>query len=206
MTRPDALVFVTGTGTEVGKTWWTAHVAGELRAAGVAVAARKPAQSGDDTTPSDSELLARVTGEAPQRVCPLHRTYPLAWAPPMAAQELGLPPYTIADLVRETEWDAGARIGLVEGVGGPHSPIAFDGDNVDFARALAPDVVVVVADAALGAINAVRLSVAPFAGFSVIVAFNRYDDDELARRNHDFLVDAGYDMVTSPAELARRLV
>ncbi|MBV8949608.1 MAG: hypothetical protein JOZ99_01940, partial [Actinobacteria bacterium] len=40
-----ALVFVTATGTDVGKTWWASAVARELRAHGCSVAARKPAQS-----------------------------------------------------------------------------------------------------------------------------------------------------------------
>ena len=75
MTRPGALVFVTGTGTEVGKTWWTAHVASELRAAGVAVAARKPVQSGDGSAPEDSAVLAAATGEEDDRVTPPHRTW-----------------------------------------------------------------------------------------------------------------------------------
>ena len=204
MTRPDTLVFVTGTGTEVGKTWWTAHVAKELRAAGITVAARKPVQSGDGYTPDDSDVLAAATGEAVGRVTPPHRTYRLAWAPPMAATELGLPPYTVSDLTREIAWADGTQVGLVEGVGGPHSPIAFDGDNVDLARALEPDAVVLVADAGLGAINAVRLSVTALAGWPVVVACNFYKPDGLPRRNHEFLVDAGYDLVTSPAELARR--
>ena len=162
-------------------------------------------QSGDGSTPDDSAVLAAATGEEVGVVTPPHRTYGLAWAPPMAATELGLPPYTVADLVRETTWPDGTGVGLVEGVGGPHSPIAFDGDNVDLARALDPDVVVLVADAGLGAINAVRLSVTALAGFPVVVACNRYEPEGLPRRNHDFLVDAGYDLVTSPTELARRL-
>ena len=205
MTRPHTLVLVTGTGTEVGKTWWTARVAAELRAEGVAVAARKPVQSGDGRAPDDSAVLAAATGEAEDRVTPPHRTYRLAWAPPMAATELGLPAFTVADLVRETTWPDGIGVGLVEGVGGPYSPIAFDGDNVDLARALAPDVVVLVADAGLGAINAVRLSVTALAAWPVVVACNRYQPDGLPRRNHDFLVDAGYDLVTDPTALARRL-
>jgi dethiobiotin synthetase len=205
MTRPGTLVLVTGTSTEVGKTWWTAHLAAELRAAGVAVAARKPVQSGDPSAPDDSAVLAAATGEAEDRITPPHRTYQLAWAPPMAAAQLGLPAFTVADLVRETTWPEGTRVGLVEGVGGPRSPIASDGDTVDLARELAPDVVVLVADAGLGAINAVRLSVTALAWWPVVVACNRYEADGLPRRNHDFLVDAGYDLVTTPAALARRL-
>ena len=123
----------------------------------------------------------------------------------MAAAALGLPAFTIADLAREIAWPADTDVGLVEGAGGPRSPLAADGDTVDLARVLAPDVVVLVADAGLGAINAVRPRGAALAGWPVVVACNRYEPDGLPRRNHDFLADAGYDLVTSPAELARRL-
>ena len=91
-------------------------------------------------------------------------------------------------------------------MGGPYSPLAFDGDTVDLARVLEPDLVVLVADVGLGVINAVRLTVPALAGWYVVVACNRYAPDGLARRNHDFLADAGYDLVTSPEELAQRLV
>ena len=206
MTRPDTLAFVTGTTTDIGKTWWTARIATLLCADGVAVAARKPAQSGDGRGARDSDVLAAATGEKPARVCPPHRTFSVAWAPPMAAAELGLAPFTIADLVDETTWDAGTRVGFVEGVGGLRSPIASDGDNVDLARALAPDVVVVVADSGLGTVNAVRLTVPVFAGFPVVVALNRYEERGLPLRNRDLLAADGYDIVTSPEELARRFV
>ena len=200
------LVFVAGTGTEVGKTWWTAAVAPQLRADGVVVARasrcsrRRPVNR---ATPTCSELRPAV---APHTVCPAHRTYDIAWAPPMAADELGLPPFTVEDLAAELVWPAGVAVGLVEGVGGPRSPIAADGDNVDFARAIQPDLVVLVGDAGLGTINAVRLSVEAFDGFPVIVALNRYGDDPLHARNRDFLVEqAGLDVVTAPAQLAARL-
>jgi dethiobiotin synthetase len=206
MTRPGMLVFVAGTGTEVGKTWWTAAVAEQLRADGVVVAARKPVQSSAPGEPRDADVLAAATGVAPHTVCPEHRTYDIAWAPPMAAHELGLPPFAVEDLAAELVWPAGVAVGLVEGVGGPRSPIAADGDNVDFARAMHPDLVVLVGDAGLGTINAVRLSVEAFDGFPVIVALNRYGDDPLHARNHDFLVaQAGLDVVTAPPQLAARL-
>ena len=58
-------------------------------------------------------------------------------------------------------------------------------------RALAPDVVLVVADAGLGTINAVRLDASTRSPpFPVVVALNRYDDgDDLHRANRDWLVD-----------------
>jgi dethiobiotin synthetase len=208
--RPRTLVFVAGTATEVGKTWWTAAVARELRAAGVHVAARKPVQSGDPGDVTDSELLAAATGEDPDTVCPPARTLPLAWAPPMAARELGLPPFTTADLAGGIDWPASVDVGLVEGVGGPRSPMSDDGDNVDLAHTLTPDVVVLVADAGLGTINAVRLSAGALADFPVIVALNRFavegDGDPLHARNREHLTSVdGFDVVTTPRELADRI-
>jgi dethiobiotin synthetase len=206
MTRPATLVFVTGTGTEVGKTWWAAAVARELRDAGVAVAARKPVQSGTPGSgPSDADVLAAATGEPVDTVCPPHRTYGLAWAPPMAARELGAPAFTVADLAGETAWAPGTAVGLVEGAGGPRSPIASDGDNVDLVHALGPDLVVLVADVALGVINAVRLAAVPFAGRPLVVAANRYRTDALTVRALDVLRGDGFDVVTAPATLAARL-
>jgi dethiobiotin synthetase len=205
VTGPRTLVFVSGTGTGVGKTWWTAAVARALRAEGVTVAARKPVQSGAASNPRDADALAAATGEDPLLVCPAHRTYDLAWAPPMAARELGRPAYTVADLSDEVTWPDGIGVGLVEGVGGPRSPIASDGDNVDFARALQPHLVVVVGDAGLGTINAVRLSVAAFDDFPVVVALNRFGTDPLHERNREFLVErADLDVVTEPPQLAAR--
>jgi dethiobiotin synthetase len=205
--RPRTLVFVAGTATEVGKTWWTAAVARELVVHGASVAARKPVQSGDPGATTDAEVLAAATGEDPDTVCPPARTFPLAWAPPMAARELGLAPYTTADLAGGIEWPTPVDVGLVEGVGGPRSPISADGDNVDLAHALAPDLVVLVADAGLGTINAVRLSVAALADFPVLVALNRYADDEpLHARNREHLATVErLDVVTTPRELADRL-
>ncbi|MFN8027035.1 MAG: dethiobiotin synthase [Acidimicrobiia bacterium] len=207
--RPALLVLVTGTATEIGKTWFGAATAAELRGAGVQVA-RKPVQSGEPGPPSDADLLAAAPGEPVDRVCPPHRTYPVAWAPPMAADELGLPPFTVADLAAEITWDDGTDLGMVEGVGGPRSPIASDGDSVDLARILDPDLVVLVADAGLGTINAVRLSASAFAGKPVVVALNRFGDDSAAAglhaRNleHLTVVDR-FDVVTSPAALAEHL-
>jgi dethiobiotin synthetase len=123
----------------------------------------------------------------------------------MAAAELGAPNYTTAQLATGIKWPAGIGVGLVEGVGGPRSPISADGDSVELARLLAPDLVVVVADAGLGTINAVRLSVPVFAGSPVVVALNRFGDEPLHVRNRDHLLNVdGFDIVTTPAELVAR--
>ena len=121
--RPARLVFVAGTGTAVGKTWTAAAMLTRLRNAGLRVAARKPAQSFDvGDGPTDADVLARATGELPHTVCPPHRWYDRALAPPMAADAIGAPPFTVGDLVRELCWSEGVDVGLVEGAGGPRSP------------------------------------------------------------------------------------
>jgi dethiobiotin synthetase len=204
--RPRTLVFVAGTATDVGKTWWTAAIARELRSAGVSVSVRKPVQSGTPGDPTDADVLADASGEDPEAVCPPTRTLPLAWAPPMAARELGAPTFTTADLAGGIEWPTHVDVGLVEGVGGPRSPVSSDGDNVDLARVIAPDVVVVVGDAGLGTINAVRLSADAFAGFALVVALNHYGQDPLHARNHEHLTTVdGFEVVTDPRLLADRL-
>ena len=79
--RRPFVVVVAGTGTEVGKTWLACQLAGAFRSRGLAVAARKPAQSfsPDETGHTDAELLARATGQAPRDVCPPWRWYLPPW-------------------------------------------------------------------------------------------------------------------------------
>jgi dethiobiotin synthetase len=202
---PERLVVVLGTATEVGKTWVGAAVLGALRADGLAVAARKPVQSfAPDDGPTDAEVLAAATGEAVEEVCPPHRWYEAPMAPPMAAEALGSPPFTVADLVGELRWPTDVAVGWVETVGGPRSPIAADGDSSDLAAALAPDLTVLVADAGLGVVNAVRLSVVPLPSPPVVV-LNRYDGSDLHLRNRRWLEADGLDVVVDPAQVAARL-
>lgn len=184
--RPRTLVAVVGTATEVGKTWTSARVLSGLTERGLQTAARKPAQSFDptDAGPTDAAVLAAATGEHVDAVCPAHRSYPVAMAPPMAAEVLGRPGPLLAELVDEIRWPAGVDLGLVETVGGVRSPVADDGDSRDLVRVLAPDVVLLVADAGLGVIDAVRAAVDALAGRRCVVFLNRFDhNDDLHRRN-----------------------
>ncbi|MDE3085756.1 MAG: dethiobiotin synthase [Acidobacteriota bacterium] len=176
---PGRLVLVVGTGTEIGKTWVSCRLLERWRAAGVAVAARKPAQSFEPGQgPTDAELLAAASGEAPEVVCPPERSYPVPAAPPLAARRLGRTPLRLRDLVEALDWpEPGPAVGLVETAGGLRSPQAEDGDAVDLAVALRPACVVLVANAGLGTIHAVRSAVGPLAGVppAVVVVLNRYD-------------------------------
>lgn len=209
--RPERVVLVTGTGTEVGKTWVACRLAVALRDRDLVVAARKPVMSydpDDDPTTSDAVLLARATDETPEAVCAPHRWYPVAMAPPMAAEALGRPAFTVADLVGETVWPSDAAVGLVEAAGGVLSPLADDGDAVTLAEHLEPDLVVLVADAGLGTISAVRLAAGVLDGWPVTVVLNRYDPlDDVHRRNRAWLVDRDqFDVVISAEQILPTLL
>ncbi len=201
----NSSIFVAGTGTDVGKTWVLTRLITELRARGHEIRARKPAQSfaPSELGTTDAELIGAAGGVPATVVCPAHRWYETPMAPPMAAAVLGRPPFTIADLVREIDVKPAC---FIEGAGGPRSPIATNGDNVDLARALGTGLVVLVADAGLGTINAVELSVTAFQGFEVIVFVNRFDQtNDLHRRNREWLIGAGHRMEAEIVKLADHL-
>lgn len=210
--RPGSLVLVLGTGTEVGKTWVTCRVLGQLRDRGVAVAARKPVQSWDPDEVAagqrlDAELLAEASGERSEHVCRPERSYPIAVAPPMAAARLGSAPVRLADLVAELTWPEPIDLGFVEAAGGVRSPVADDGDGLDLAATLRPEVIVLVADAGLGTIHAVRSSAAGLDPQRLVVHLNRYDErDPLHRENCAWLADRdGFTVTTTITELVDRL-
>jgi dethiobiotin synthetase len=173
------LLAIVGTGTEVGKTWITCRLLEHLRRGGVGVAARKPVQSfAPGSGPTDAELLAAASGEARDEVCLPHRSLPVAMAPPMAAEVLGWPPFTVAELATGVRWPEGVAIGLLEAVGGVWSPAAEDGHSGDLVRACGTD----------GAVNAVRGAIAGLRPLTTVVLLNRYDpNDELHVRNRRWL-------------------
>jgi dethiobiotin synthetase len=209
--RPGRLVVVLGTGTDVGKTWVSAAVLATARARGATAAARKPVQSFEPGAgPTDAEILAGATGEPVDSVSPAHRSYGVPFAPPMAAESLGLPPILNRDLLDEIVWpDPSVDLGLVEMAGGVASPVSIDAGPLEFVAGVGPDRVLLVADAGLGVINAVRVSVSYLAGNPgtrhfvdkdrLSVVLNRFDpSDELHERNSRWITDNdGIEVVAS---------
>lgn len=89
-------LFVTGTGTGVGKTVLSAALVAAIAAAGKPVRAHKPVLTGlddrpvvrgPDEWPPDHELLAAVAGMSPKDVAPLR--YRPAVSPHLAAELAG---------------------------------------------------------------------------------------------------------------------
>jgi len=216
--RPDLLVVIAGTGTDVGKTWVGCELARELQAGGLRVAARKPVQSFDPAAGlTDADRLAEATAEQVTDVCPQHRWYPKAMAPPMAAEHLGLAPFTLVDLVSELTWPSQADVGLVELAGGARAPLAADGDCADLVELLSPDLVVLVAGAGLGILSDVRLAAGALGALGplgalgaqpLIVYLNLFDPtQELHERNRDWLAQRDHMVAAvSPRQLAEAVL
>ncbi len=146
-------VFVTGTGTEVGKTIVAAAIARTMASAGHGVAVFKPAVSGlDEPGEPDHELLRRAAGSAQgdDQIAP-HRFGP-AVSPHLAAELAGteLDPSELLAAARAAA--EGAELLVCEGVGGFLVPLAGDHLVRDFARGLGLPVVI-AAPPGLGTIN-----------------------------------------------------
>lgn len=216
--RPESVVLVAGTGTEVGKTWVARRLITELLGQQISVQARKPAQSFEPEDPTtDADQLAAASGEDPKLVCPEHRCYRVAMAPPMAADVLGAPAIAVAELAREIDqsWNLEAstgqpaQVGCVESAGGPWSPIAHDGDGIDLARLVSPEAIILVADAGLGTINAVRPAVTALQEIApVLVILNRFDSAEVLHERNRLWLKQYYniDPSTSVTELGSQLL
>lgn len=155
-------LFVTGTGTDVGKTVTTAVLASGLSARGQSVCVYKPVQTGseDPARPVDLHHLRTWLGEA-DAVSPPVQTYcSYSFGPPAApyvADEARTiePRRLLQDFKRlQQQYD----VVLVEGAGGVRVPIAPRFDMRDLIRMLQVPVLV-VASPQLGTINHTVLTV-----------------------------------------------
>ena len=224
LSRPRHVVGVAGTGTDVGKTYWSVRILRSLVQKGWTVQARKPAQSyegGTAVAETDAGLLAEAAGGEPETVCPSSRWYPLAMAPPMASAKLGRSAIAMDDLVQEVEksWSGrAADFALVETAGGVFSPLADtpteQGDDcAAFLAALGVDEVLLIADAGLGTINSVRASVQRLAAVGigrdrVTVGLSRFDpSDAVHATNLVWLQDRDrVSVCTTPEDIAAALI
>ncbi|CAA6809045.1 MAG: Dethiobiotin synthetase (EC [uncultured Thiotrichaceae bacterium] len=151
-------IFVTGTDTDVGKTWVGQSLIAGLAACGLSVIPRKPAESGwpIDVTESDAWKLANAAKVTDQLdlVCP-HRFQ--AAISPVRAAALEHVSLTVNQLKTACLNIADDEFLYVEGAGGFYSPLVSDGLNADLAEALHLPIVLIANDR-LGIINQVLLS------------------------------------------------
>jgi len=150
-------VFVTGTGTGVGKTVVAAAIARTLRRAGLAVAAMKPAQTGTSEGADDLAFI-RAAGGVPAARCVAPYALRRPLAPSVAARMEGttLEPGRIVDDFRRLSGEA--DVVVVEGAGGLLVPFSDSTDMADLATALGIPLLV-VALPGLGTLNHIALTV-----------------------------------------------
>jgi len=151
-------LIVTGTDTGVGKTVIAAALVRALRAGGVRALGFKPAETGvGPGEPSDSEVLARASGEHTDLAKPLLHL-PEALAPALAAERAGV---TLDPDVLEARITALRQQGyalVVEGAGGVMVPLNWGYTVLDLAQACDFDAVV-VARPGLGTLNHIAMTV-----------------------------------------------
>ena len=150
-------VFITGTDTGVGKTFFACKLAALLRDSGYRVGVMKPAESGcaereGKLYPEDATLLKKASASQDplDKICPYQFREPLA--PNVAAQREGI----TLDIDRlidvYNEISSTHDITLVEGAGGLMVPLLPSYTYADFARVLKLPVLVIAANR-LGMIN-----------------------------------------------------
>ena len=197
-------VFVTGTGTEVGKTVIAATIARTLAGEGKRVAVFKPAVTGlDEGGEADHERLRRASGsgQSDEEIAPYRYGPPASphLAAALAGEEID------PGRLRRTAAAAaeGADAIVCEGVGGLLVPLSPS----YLVRDLAADLgypLVVVAGPGLGTINHTLLTVeaARVAGLEVAaVALNPWpaETTEIERSNRETIADlAGAPVLTLP--------
>ncbi|WP_405809752.1 dethiobiotin synthase [Streptomyces sp. NBC_00210] len=152
-----AVIVVTGTGTEIGKTVVTAAVAALARGRGSSVAVVKPAQTG--VAPGDAgdvdevvRLAGRVSGVEIAR-------YPEPLAPATAALRAGMDAVRPRDVVEVVEKLATEHdLVLVEGAGGLLVRFDEEGATLADVAGLLRAPVLVVVPAGLGTLNTTTLT------------------------------------------------
>jgi dethiobiotin synthetase len=164
-------VFVTGTGTEVGKTVVAAAIARTLAASGREVAVFKPAVTGlEEPGEADHELLRRAAGstQSDAEIAPYRYRPPVS--PHLGAALAGERIDPARLLAAAAEAAAGADVLVCEGVGGLLVPLAAGlrppaGDEVErpyLVRDLAAGLgypLVIAASPGLGTINQTLLTI-----------------------------------------------
>lgn len=188
-------LFITGTGTDVGKTYVTGLVIKKLRESGENAAYYKAAMSGNERRadgsliPGDALSVKEVSGivQPLEEMCPY--IYENAYSPHLAARIEGGPVELPVVL------DGFRKVGeaydyvTVEGSGGILCPIRYDGEKImleDVIKALDLSCLL-VADAGLGTINSVVLTVTYMRARNIPVVgmiFNRFHPGDVMEEDN----------------------
>ena len=174
-------LFVTGTDTNVGKTWVGQHLISELRKCGIDVVPRKPVESGwaENIEETDAWKLANAAGMAEkiEQVCPFHFKAPVS---PVRAARLENRKVSLNQLKQHCLSHVEKPEFLhIEGAGGFYSPLAENALNADLAKLLGLPILLVAEDR-VGCINQILLTIeaAKNKGLTIVAIFlNRIENN-----------------------------
>ena len=194
-------LFITGTGTDIGKTYVTGLLLKKLREGGKNAAYYKAVMSGNDRgadgslIPGDAVQVKTVSGigQPPEEMCPY--VYEAAFSPHLAAR-LENRPLEMDTVLRrfDTVCDKYDYV-TVEGSGGILCPLRFDEqrillEDIIKARSLS---CLLVADAGLGTINSAVLTAEymkarnlPLKG----IIFNHYEPGNILHEDNLLMCEA----------------
>lgn len=194
-------LFITGTGTDVGKTYVTGLIVKKLREGGASAAYYKAAMSGNDRRadgmliPGDALQVKRMSGiEQPlEEMCPY--IYETAVSPHLAAKLEGKP-LEMECVLKHFDYVCGKYEYITaEGSGGILCPLRFDEQQIqleDFIKARSLSCLM-VADAGLGTINAVGLTAEYMKAHKIPVRgiiFNRYEPGNPLHEDNRLMCEA----------------
>ena len=194
------VVFLTGTGTDIGKTYISGLIVKKLAEAGKNPAYYKAAMSGNDRRedgtliPGDALFVQKTSGisQSLDEMCPY--VYENAWSPHLASRVEGNP--VDLEVVRKGFLEAADKYDYItmEGSGGILCPLCFDERRIQL-----EDVIrefglssILVADAGLGTINSVVLTAEYMKARSLPIKgiiFNHYHPGNIMEDDNIFMCE-----------------
>ena len=165
-------IFITGTNTEVGKTFITKNLIERIQLKGYSVSPYKPVETGCikkslTLIPRDSMIYFRAIHKkiALDQINPYRFLEPIS---PAAAIKRSKRKVTINDYLSKLKDLPNSDLTIIEGAGGLCSPLAPDGYNIDLIRKAKVSTVLVAKDE-IGVINNVILSLSMLQKYKIKV-------------------------------------
>ncbi len=188
--------FVTGTDTDVGKTFVTAGIVKALRDSGIEAMPAKPVQTGcTNNIASDLEFVLSLSeinlpGSVKEKLCPIR--FEPACSPHLAA-ELANTSIEIDKMVTNlNKLKSEYKTVIAEGAGGVLVPLGNYTTMLDFIKKLNWPVILVVANK-LGAINHALLSISALRNADIeiagVIVNHTTQPDKLIGQNNIFTIE-----------------
>ena len=154
-------IFISGTNTEVGKTFITVNIIKLLQSKGYLVNPYKPVETGcrkrlSKLVPNDSSLFHKTIEKrmSLDKINPYRFLEPIS---PAKAIKLSKKRITINNYLAKYKSLPDCDFSVIEGAGGLLSPLASDGFNIDLIKKIKAPTILVAKDE-IGVINNVMLS------------------------------------------------